>query len=256
MTDSIVPTKICTVCGVEKPATLAFFHRHSQCKYGVHPKCKVCLREERKRKAGVPLSELRIQERSSHPDTFTDDPQVRRIPVGGRNGLFTLVDATDFPALIRYSWHLDGCGYAITRTRAYEKETRLARLIMKPSEGLCVDHINRDRLDNRRCNLRLATYSQNNANKKLVARSSKTGFRGVYKAPTSRRFSAQIRYGGKTHRLGLYDSPEEAAKAYDAAARYIFGEFATTNFEGDEKISPADLNQAKGDSSSFEKKAS
>ena len=88
-----------------------------------------------------------------------------------------------------------------------------------------VDHKNRNGLDNRRDNLRLATHGQNLANSKTH---SESGFKGVEK--NKHRFYASISIDGKTKKLGGYDTPEEAARAYDEAALEQFGEFARINF--------------------------
>lgn len=85
------------------------------------------------------------------------------------------------------------------------------------------DHISRDRLDNRRSNLRWATKKQNGAN--MQPRPNSSGYRGVSRRGTRKKFQAII-----TLHLGTFDTAEEAARAYDAKAREIWGEFATLNF--------------------------
>lgn len=88
-----------------------------------------------------------------------------------------------------------------------------------------VDHKDRDRGNDRISNLRKATRTQNNANGKPRVR-----FRGVSRHMTSRLWRARIKIDGKETRLGYFVDPEDAARAYDAAARKAFGEFARTNF--------------------------
>ena len=92
-----------------------------------------------------------------------------------------------------------------------------------------VDHINGDGLDNRRSNLRHATLSQNQANRRSRA-DSMSGYKGVSWHKQRRRWYARICVNGQTRGLGLYESAEDAALAYDAAAIASFGEFAATNF--------------------------
>ncbi len=105
----------------------------------------------------------------------------------------------------------------------------LHRLVMAAPEGVEVDHVNGNPLDNRRANLRLATRSQNAANRPSYRGSSR--FKGVCRANTqSPRWRAWILFEGKSRYLGSYHSEDEAARAYDAAAYEQWGEFAHLNF--------------------------
>lgn len=106
----------------------------------------------------------------------------------------------------------------------YYNAQRLAWLYVHGEwPSLFVDHINCDPSDNRIANLRLATRQQNRANSK----SSKP--KGVVKAKN--RWQAQITINGRNTYLGSFRSPEEAAAAYDAAARESFGDFARSNYQ-------------------------
>lgn len=104
------------------------------------------------------------------------------------------------------------------------KSCLVHRLIMGAKDGQIVDHINGDRLDNRRANLRFVTTKQNGSNK---SPRGSIPYLGVTKAGT--KFKATISEGGATNFLGLYESMESAAAAYNAAARVRFGEFARLN---------------------------
>jgi len=95
--------------------------------------------------------------------------------------------------------------------------------------SLQVDHADRDKKNNRRNNLRPCTLSQNQSNK-LVHRNNKSGYKGVSLHSQSDKWRAIINHNKKKISLGLFFSKEEAAKAYDEAARRLQGEFARLNF--------------------------
>lgn len=88
-----------------------------------------------------------------------------------------------------------------------------------------VDHENTDRLDDRWLNLRLASHSENQANRK-VFRNNLLGMKGVKRVRRTNRFQARIYFGGKSHHLGCFDTPEEANDAYRIAAERVHREFA------------------------------
>ena len=155
---------------------------------------------------------------------------MKRIPL--TQGKFALVDDADYDWLVRYEWQAlketnSGLWYA---SRSYWVDGRtygfkMHRQIMGLSkgDGKRVDHINGDRLDNRRCNLRLATHAENCRNRKNHSNNT-SGFKGVHRQKN--RWRALIRVDGKSKFLGSFLTPEDAHAAYCAAARKYFGEFA------------------------------
>jgi hypothetical protein len=97
-------------------------------------------------------------------------------------------------------------------------------------EGMEIDHANGNRLDNRIENLRICTHQQNLANKHT--RTIHTSrFKGVSLYRDTGRWRATMGYMGKAVHIGYFDSEEEAARAYDAKARELQGEYANTNFQ-------------------------
>ncbi|WP_061576552.1 HNH endonuclease [Bacillus licheniformis] len=147
------------------------------------------------------------------------------------NGGVCLVDEEDFYYLSKFKWHKRKSDGYVART-VYDKGTfktiRMHREILKPPPELVVDHINRDKLDNRRENLRIATRSQNTANS-IKPSTNKSGYKGVHYRKDQRKWRACIRVNQKNISLGQYDDPEKAARAYNKAAVEYFGEYARLN---------------------------
>ena len=140
------------------------------------------------------------------------------------------IDAADLPLLLAHKWCRDQRAY-LRRIVTVAERTRewvyLHRLIAGDKQGFLVDHISRDTMDNRRCNLRLATARQNTIN---AMKPNKIGLRGVFRSGC--KYGAKIRLNvgrGPVH-LGRFCTAEEAAKAYDVAARQHHGAFAVTNY--------------------------
>jgi hypothetical protein len=151
------------------------------------------------------------------------------------SGLVALVDDEDAALVTQYTWcpHKDR-ETVYVRSSVYlghgkYRHTLMHRLLMGTPVGYEVDHKDRNGLNNRRSNLRVATKAQNQGNRRCN-RTSKTGLKGVHVRENGR-FQARITGDdGRLHGLGTYDSAEEAACVYDAAAREKYGEFALCNF--------------------------
>lgn len=128
-------------------------------------------------------------------------------------------------------WRLDRQGYVVAGTRRGAKP-RLHRVILQAPAGLQVDHVNGDRLDNRRENLRLATNRQNCSNRLPNRRPGTSRFKGVCWNRKAGKWQASIRVNYRRFHLGVYSDERDAALAYDRAAREHFGEFARPNLGG------------------------
>lgn len=146
-----------------------------------------------------------------------------------------LVDDKDYKSLSQFRWfaRLSKPEYTPYAVR-YREENRdtvnvwMHRVIMNAKKGEYVDHINWDGLDNRRCNLRIATVSQNNfhsPSRKL----GRSGFRGIHQHVGRRKpWQARIGYNGREYMLGSFTTLEEARAVRLRAEREFYGEFAST----------------------------
>lgn len=144
---------------------------------------------------------------------------------------YAMLDYDDYRRLGVYKWHLSN-GYVtrMTYNRGKRKQIWMHREVNSTPEGYITDHINGDKLDNRRCNLRTATKSQNAANFGKRRDNKSGGYRGVQKNTNCKTFMARIRKNGIVRYLGSFKTQEDAARAYDKAAKELFGEFANLNF--------------------------
>lgn len=151
-------------------------------------------------------------------------------------GQFALVDEEDYERVVAINWQYTKTqnqrpAYASTRIYRINgtntsKAIAMHRFIMHEPEYE-VDHINMNGLDNRKCNLRLATKSQQRINQyKQQGTTSK--YRGVCRARN--KWVAGIKVNGSRYRLGTFDSEEEAARKYDEKARLLYGKFGRFNF--------------------------
>ena len=152
------------------------------------------------------------------------------------HGHITLVGAQDYEWIAQRRWNSNG-NRQDKRRYAKNENTFLHRLIMERVLGRPllnwkieqVDHKNGDGLDNRRPNLRICSQSQNGANSKKAAPCS-SQFKGVVWQKHRNKWSAKISVNGKHYHLGNFVDEEDAATAYDVAARRLRGDFARLNF--------------------------
>lgn len=150
-----------------------------------------------------------------------------------------LLDEEDLSLVQKYTWRWskhskkpDKFGYVVTTARKPDGTHgtfSLHRLLMgNPAKH--VDHINGDRLDNRRCNLRLASHQQNCFNVAKKCANPTSRYKGVSWNKLTSKWVSRIKSDGKTHQLGAFDDEAIAALIYDFAAIEIAEEFARTNF--------------------------
>jgi hypothetical protein len=143
-------------------------------------------------------------------------------------GGVTQVDDEEVDLLSNYTWHKTPSGYAATNVVLPDGRRRVKpmhRILMKLDHGdnRVVDHINGDRLDNRKINLRVCTDSQNLMNRGAQSNNT-SGFKGV--SFHQGKWRAIITFQKKTKHLGYYPTPREAHEAYCLCADMLHGEFA------------------------------
>lgn len=167
---------------------------------------------------GVPCRHFR-------PRHVEPEGDVKRIPMG--DGRYALVDAADYEWLNQYQWHLCGGGYAARCEK--NKRILMHREIMNPPKGMVVDHIDANRANNCRANLRVCTPGENQRNQRKQ-RGSASQYKGVGYLKNCKRCHAKLVFKGEPVWLGHFNSEPEAARAYDRKAVELFGEFARLNF--------------------------
>lgn len=151
-------------------------------------------------------------------------------------GAVALVDKSDYEMLAKHKWQLFTKGYA-ARTGCTGRKNgnhkhfsiRMHRAIMNAPAGVQVDHINGNKLDNRKTNLRFCTQSNQNQMNVGLRKDNKSGYKGVCWDDGMKKYKAQIQNNRVRKILGYFHNKHEAAVAYNRAAKELFGEFAWLN---------------------------
>ena len=130
---------------------------------------------------------------------------MKKVPLIGKKGKskHAIIDDEDYEKISRYRWYYCN-GYAVS-----DFGVRMHRFIMNPPQDLVIDHINHDRLDNRRSNLKICTQFENSQNRTHA----KTTYGNVYSNKGVTKWYACNRIDGKQVRSKYYDTYEEAEEA-------------------------------------------
>jgi len=142
---------------------------------------------------------------------------------------FTIVDEENYVNLNQWKWYSHARGYVYRDTQKNKKKTRIYmhRYIMKPQKGMEIDHINHNPLDNRKSNLRICEQRQNSINRRSIR--GKSIYKGVYWHNQIKKWHSSIKGKNRKISLGCHETQEDAAKAYNCAARILHGEYAYLN---------------------------
>ncbi len=162
---------------------------------------------------------------------------MNKLAIIALDGKKVTVDSEDIERITKYKWQFNPSNGAIERRHHISGSGKnrkrmtwnLHRFIMDFPKGKMVDHINRNRLDNRKCNLRVCTASENARN--VVKRKNNTsGYKGVSKSRQG--WIAQSALKGRHIAIGWFKNKDDAALAYNDFAQENFGEFAVLNNVG------------------------
>lgn len=157
---------------------------------------------------------------------------MKTIPISKRK-YHAIVDDDDYNKAIKYKWHIkkrDNRRTFYACTNIKKEKVLLHRFILgsKKHDNKIIDHINRNGLDCRKENLRIANNVINNMNRDLQ-RNNTSGYRGVCRRKKEKKWRAQIGYNNKMITIGYYKDIKDAAKAYNKRAKELFGEYAYLN---------------------------
>lgn len=147
------------------------------------------------------------------------------------NGASFIFSPEDIDIVTAHSWTI-ARGYV--RTSMNRKSIYFHKLVLGTGDDVEVDHINLNRLDNRRQNLRVASHAENQRNRG-AKRGNKTGYKGVCLEKRTGKYFAYINADKKRTYLGSFETSAQAAHAYDKAAIILHGEFARLNFQSKKK---------------------
>jgi|11_taG_2_1085331.scaffolds.fasta_scaffold41009_1 hypothetical protein len=141
------------------------------------------------------------------------------------NWYFSKIDIEDIDTISKYSWSISTSLYARNRTL-----WMMHRFIMNCPNWMYIDHINNDKLDNRKSNLRVCTHQENDMNRRSRI-SSTSKYKWVYFYRAYKKWSVNITYKWKRIHIGYFKNEDEAGMAYDKKAKELFWEYAYLNIK-------------------------
>lgn len=155
---------------------------------------------------------------------YEDYAEITLYDKDGSEVARALIDLEDIYKVKNYKWRVDNNGYALTDINGTSKKLSLHRLIMNCPDDKVIDHINHNKLDNRKENLRICTQHQNTMNQGIRSNNS-SGVTGVYFDKSRNKWVAQIKHNYRKIFLGRFNTKEEAIEARKQAEIEYFGEY-------------------------------
>ena len=161
-------------------------------------------------------------------ETFKMKAIITHNRSGFKNGM-VLVDDEDYDWLNKYSWYIND-GYIVTNIKINNEQNKkyIHRLIIGEQNKFDIDHIDHNKFNNCKNNLRIVNKSQNAMNKKSQKNSSSI-FKGVSWNKALKKWKSDIKLNGKSYYLGYFAFEIDAAMAYNNKAKELFGEYAYLN---------------------------
>lgn len=148
------------------------------------------------------------------------------------NANIFVFDRDDLSFALAHTWRQSTTGYIVASD---DRSLRFHRAIMKAKKDEIVDHVNRNKLDNRKSNLRVCKQRDNCYNKPPNSTKQASKYKGVFRAKNQKNYFSTIGYKGRQIYLGSYENEIDAAKAYDTKAKELFGDYAYLNFPDENK---------------------
>lgn len=204
-------------------------------------KCAVCGRECKQLKKGMCRKHYEQFKKygkvlDNNPRTYRDPNEIIEYEDHAEVILYNkqceeisraIIDLEDVDKVKQYKWSMHNIGYVCSRSN----NLLLHRLITNCDDNMVIDHINHNKLDNRKFNLRVCTQQQNMMNQS-IRNTNKSGCSGVYFDKICKKWIAQITIYRKTKHLGRFNTKEEAIKKRKQAEIDLFGEYRNKDDEG------------------------
>lgn len=158
------------------------------------------------------------------PNKFTFDYEKQCCTGTDSNGNEFIIDIDEFPKVSKFTWIKNQYGYFQN-----PKAGKLHRFILNAEKGKEVDHLNRDKSDNRKCNLRIATISENRQNRDKLNTKRDSKYKGVFRIKKYNKYFCEISKDKTLYKSKMFDTEEEAALEYNNMALKLYGDKAFQN---------------------------